>query len=239
MLNVKNLNKRLDDFVMTDVSFDVAEGDYFVLLGPTGSGKTVLLEAIAGLIEPDTGTISFAGEDITHTPIQKRPFGLVHQDRALFPHLRVGENIAYGLRCRGWSRRSARRRAQQIAEETGAEALLERFCQTLSGGEQQRTALARALAIEPKYLLLDEPLASLDVSARDELRQLLRRIHRRGRTILHVTHDYGETVSLASRIAVMESGTISQMGTPSEIFTQPQSEFIARFVAPRNIVPNH
>ena len=234
MLRVRDLAKRLGDFSMRNVSFDVADGGYFVLLGASGVGKTVLLETIAGLMTPDHGTIHWDDTDLLRAPVQKRRMGLVYQDQALFPHKTVHENIAYGLHGRKRSRGAARERVATLADDVGVTDLLDRFPETLSGGEAQRVALARALATEPRCLLLDEPLSSLDIQARSAMRALLRRIHRNGHTTLHVTHDYEEAVSLATRVGVMENGTIVQIGAPNEVFHHPKSEFVARFIGIRN-----
>jgi molybdopterin-binding protein len=234
MLRVDRLSKRMGDFAVSDVSFDVEGGEYFVLLGASGAGKTVLLETITGIQAPDSGRIVLAGRDVTRESIQKRNIGLVFQDQALFPHLSVRNNIAYGPRSRGIGRAAASRRALEIARELEIERLLDRRPDTLSGGEAQRVALARVLATEPPCLLLDEPLSSLDISARSGMRALLRTLNRNGMTMLHVTHDYEEAISLAGRIGIMERGTIVQVGHPHDIFQRPRSEFVARFVGIRN-----
>ena len=234
MLTVENLSKRLGSFAMRDVSFDVGESEYFVLLGASGVGKTVLLETISGVIKPDSGQIRLDGRNITTEKPQNRSIGLVYQDQALFPHLSVRQNIAYGLRCRRVSRSKVRDKVSSLAESVGALELLDRNVESLSGGEAQRVALARTMATEPKCLLLDEPIASLDPRSRGEVRSLLRDLNRRGQTILHVTHDYEEAVSLASRIAIMEDGRIAQTGSPEAIFHGPKSEFIADFVGVKN-----
>ncbi len=234
MLEVERLSKRLGDFSISGVSFDVAAGEYFVLLGESGVGKTVLLETITGIVTPDSGRIVLDGRDITNERIQKRGIGLVFQNQSLFPHLSVRNNIAYGMRCRGIDRRAVGERVRRLAEDIEIEAILDRRPDTLSGGEAQRTALARALATGPGCLLLDEPISSLDISARSEMRALLRRLNRDGVTIVHVTHDYEEAVSLANRIGVMEEGRIVQAGSPGSIFKHPKSEFVARFVGLRN-----
>lgn len=239
MLNVRNIGRTLGDFALRDVSFDVAEGDYFVLLGASGVGKTVLLEMLAGLIELDEGRIMLDGADITREKIQKRRLGLVYQDQALFPHMTVRRNIAFGLHGMSLSRAERTKRIGELAENVGVTALLDRYPETLSGGEAQRVALARTLATEPRCLLLDEPLSSLDNTARSAMRGLLRNLHRQGHTLLHVTHDYEEALSLASRVAVMEDGTVTQTGTPQEIFQHPRSHFVARFVGIRNFFKGH
>ncbi|RLC48530.1 MAG: ABC transporter [Candidatus Coatesbacteria bacterium] len=234
MLTVEKLSKRLGPFTIRDVSFEVNEGEYFVLLGASGVGKTVLLEMIAGLMRPDSGHVFLDDREITKERMQKRRIGLVYQDQALFPHMSVSKNIAYGLRCQGLKRSQIRARVLELAKSVGAEELLNRNPETLSGGEAQRVALARTLATEPRCLLLDEPIASLDPASRWEVRTLLRDLNRRGQTILHVTHDYEEAISLASQIAVMENGTIVQIGNPETIFQKPTSEFVASFVGIKN-----
>ena len=234
MLKVEQLSKRLDDFIISDISFDVAEGEYFVLLGASGVGKTVLLETITGILTADSGSIKLNGRDITSEKIQKRDIGLVYQDQALFPHLSVRQNIAYGLRSGKHTRAEIDRQVEALAEEVDVTSLLERNPSTLSGGEAQRVALARALATQPKCLLLDEPLSSLDNGSRSEMRALLRRLNRKKITMVHVTHDYEEAISLAKRIGIMENGKIVQVDTPQQIFQHPKSEFVARFIGIRN-----
>ena len=237
MLRVDGLSKRLGDFAVTDVTFDVGRGDYFVLLGASGAGKTILLEAITGITPSDTGKIYLSGRNITREPIQSRDIGLVFQDQALFPHMTVEQNIAYGMRSKGIGRGMAGERVREIANDLEIKPLLGRRPDTLSGGEAQRVALARALVTEPECLLLDEPLSSLDVGARSGMRALLRRLNRTGLTMVHVTHDYEEAISLATRIGVMERGTVVQTGPPNEIFRHPTSEFVANFIGIRNFFP--
>jgi len=237
MLKIEGLSKRLGDFAMNDVSFDVTEGEYFILLGASGVGKTVLLETITGITRPDGGRILLEGRDITSERIQKRPIGLVFQNQALFPHMSVRGNIEYGLKSRRTGRGGALSRVEAVARDLEITGLLGRRPGTLSGGEAQRVALARTLVTEPVCLLLDEPLASLDIAARSGMRTLLRRLNRNGMTMIHVTHDYEEAISLATRIGVMEEGTIAQVGPPGEIFRRPASEFVARFVGIKNFFP--
>lgn len=235
MLSVKNLSKTLGDFALRNVSFHVREGEYFALLGTSGAGKTILLEMIAGLLRPDAGQIFLAGRDVTCEKIQNRNIGLVYQDQALFPHLTVYQNVAYGARRGNLLRTQVHKRVQELAHDVGIDHLLNRRPQGISGGEAQRVALARSLATEPHCLLLDEPISSLDVRARFEIRALLRKIHRSGQTVVHVTHDYEEAVSLGSRIGIIENGRITQVGTPQQVFARPKSEFVARFVGIRNV----
>ncbi len=237
MLRVEGLSKRLGDFAVADVTFDVGQGDYFVLLGASGVGKTILLEAITGITPADAGRVLLGGRDITREPIQKRNIGLVFQDQALFPHMTVGQNIAYGLKSTGSGRGYTNHRVREIARDLEITSLLDRRPRTLSGGEGQRVALARALVTDPECLLLDEPLSSLDVGARSGMRALLRGLNRGGLTMMHVTHDFEEAISLATRIGVMEFGTVVQTGSPDEIFKRPTSEFVARFIGIRNFFP--
>lgn len=234
MLSVRDLGKDLRDFTVRGVSFDVEDGDYFVLLGASGVGKSVLLELLAGLIMPDEGRVMWDGQDITYQRIQHRRMGLVYQQQALFPHMTVHQNIAFGLRPGKMQPGALRERVAELAENVNVRHLLHRYPGTLSGGESQRVALARTLATRPRCLLLDEPLSSLDAQSRSELQALLRSLHRKGHTVIHVTHEYKEAMALASRVAIMEHGTITQVGTPSEVFHNPKSEFVARFVGIRN-----
>lgn len=234
MLKVNNLSLKLGNFVLRDVNFGAEKGEYFMLLGKSGAGKSVLLQVVGGLIQADGGEIILNGKDITRERIQRRRVGLVFQDSALFPHLRVAGNIAYPLRAKGKGGRQVERRVAGLAEMTSVRHLLDRYPENLSGGEKQRVALARALALEPECLLLDEPLSSLDVQLRAGLRSLLRDINGRGQTIVHVTHDHEEAAMLGRRIAVMEKGTVVQTGTPSEVFQYPRSEFVAHFTGIRN-----
>jgi molybdate/tungstate transport system ATP-binding protein len=234
-LNIQDLSITLGDCTLYDVNCEIQTGEYFVLLGESGVGKTVLLETLAGFIVADMGTIMVDEVDITSLPIQRRPFGIIYQDCALFPHLSVQRNILWGLRQMKIHASERQQRLKEAAELTGVEELLERSPLTLSGGETQRVALARVLVRRPEFLLLDEPLSSLDPAARIRLRALLRHLHRRGTTILHVTHSWEDAISLAERIAIMENGTIVQIGTAEEVFTRPRSEFVARFTGLRNI----
>lgn len=234
MLSVKNICKDLASFAIKDVSFEVSNSQYFVLLGSTGVGKSLLLETIAGLIRPDSGRILLDGTDITNEKIQKRNIALVFQNSTLFPHMTVYDNIAYPLRC-GNGKTQIRKRVDELAEDFEVRHLLAAKPQTLSGGESQRVSLARAVASEPRCLLLDEPLSSLDTKSRSQMRALLRKINSKDQLqIVHVTHDYTEAVSLATHVAVMEAGTIAQVGTVEQIFQHPKSDFVARFVGIRN-----
>ena len=234
MLDLQNISKNLDEFTVKDISFKVEKGDYYVVLGHSGAGKTVLLEIIAGLITPDSGKVLFNGEDITLQKIQKRKFGLVFQDHAIFPHLSVKENIAYSLKSKKITKQKIHERVEKLAKNFEIEYLLNRRTTNLSGGELQRIALARTLALNPDILLLDEPLSSLDVQLKNDLRRLLRNLNKKGQTIIHVTHDYEEAILLSNKIAVFHDGKIIQSGTTNNVFHHPGSEFVAHFTGVKN-----
>jgi len=234
MLRTERLSKRIDAFALREISLEVAQGDYYVLLGRSGAGKTQLLELICGLTPPDSGRIFLEGEEITHRRVQDRGIGLVFQDLALFPHYSVKDNIMYPLKIKNLSLKERVDRVQRAAAEMNITDLLLRKPDTLSGGEKQRVALARTLVTQPKILLLDEPMASVDASLKDDIRRMLRRLNRSGQTIIHVTHDYGEAISLASRVGVMHNGRIIQEGTPLEVFNHPVNRFVARYAGIKN-----
>jgi molybdopterin-binding protein len=235
-VQVKDLWVDLEEFHLRQINLDISAGEYFVILGPTGAGKTVLLETIAGLYQPRGGRILLNDEDVTDVPPERRGIGFVYQDYMLFPHLSVAGNIAFGLKLRGTGRNTIRERVAGISQLLGIDHLLHRSPGTLSGGEQQRVALARALIVEPRLLLLDEPLSALDPETREGLQHELARLHRElGTTTVHVTHDFEEAVALGDRIAVVNEGQVVQVGAPEEIFRKPGSEFVARFVGVRNV----
>lgn len=235
-LQLDHLSKSLGTFSFRDISLEVNEGEYFVLLGPTGAGKTILLETIAGLHTPDSGIIYLKGRDISHLPPRKRQIGMVYQDLMLFPHLTVFENIAFGLRRQKVPFYEITHQVTEISTLFHIDSLLDRYPVTLSGGEQQRTAIARALVLKPFLLLLDEPLSALDTGTRMAMHAELRRIHQTfGTTILHITHHFEDVFALADRIAVMQEGTIEQIGKPEEVFSRPVNEFVAGFVGMGNI----
>jgi molybdate/tungstate transport system ATP-binding protein len=234
MLKLENINKKLGDFILSDISLEISEGEYFVLLGRSGSGKSQLLELIAGLTDPDSGRIYIDGEDVTSHKIQDRSIGLVFQDYAIFPNMTVFGNIAYSLHCSKTGRSEVNRRVHNIAADLNISHLLNRLTTNLSGGELQRVALARTLITSPKVLLLDEPLASIDASLKDDIKRLFRKLNRQGLTIVHVTHDYREAVSLAMRVGVIHNGRIIQSGPASEVFSKPVNKFVARYSGIRN-----
>ena len=236
MLRIAGLAKRLGDFALDGVDLTVADGEYFVVLGPTGAGKTILLETLAGIYSPDAGTIDLDGRDITRTDPKDRGIGMVYQDYMLFPHLTVGENIGFGLKQMKAESARIRESVQETAALLGIGHLLERTTGTLSGGEQQRAAIARALVLRPRVLLLDEPLSALDTVTRERLRRELKAIHRTtGTTVIHITHHFEDIFALADRVAVMQDGRIVQTGTPDEVFRRPATEFVAAFTGMENV----
>jgi sulfate transport system ATP-binding protein len=224
------------------VSLDIAAGELVALLGPSGSGKTTLLRILAGLDIPTSGRVLFDGEDALKLTVQERNVGLVFQNYALFRHMTVLENVGFGLRVRPWSRRPSRkeikRRALQLLDLVQLSGLEKRYPSQLSGGQRQRVAFARALAIEPRVLLLDEPFGALDAKVRRDLRRWLREIHdKTGHTTVFVTHDQEEALELADRIVVMSEGKIEQIGTPDEIYDRPNSPFVFSFIGESSVVP--
>jgi len=234
MLKLKNINKKLGSFALSEISIEIPEGEYFVLLGRSGSGKTQLLELIAGLSVPDSGEIWINNQEVTRKRIQERPVGLVFQDYAIFPNMTVFGNIAYPLHSRKLERNEINQKVNRIAEEMNISNLLDRFTQNLSGGELQRVALARTLVNSPRLLLLDEPMASIDASLKDDIKRTFRQLNRNGLTIIHVTHDYREAVSLADRVGVIHNGYIIQEGPPETVFGKPVNKFVARYAGIRN-----
>lgn len=234
MLELVNISKSFPSFSLRNVSFKVEKGDYFILLGVSGAGKSMILETIAGLTKPDSGSMIMEGKDITRQKIQKRGIGLVFQDHAVFPHMSVKDNIAYSLHGTHSGHLIKKEKIEGIARQMSIFPILQRGPLSLSGGELQRVALARTLIQEPKILLLDEPLASLDIQLRNDLRSILRKLNRDGQTVIHVTHDYEEALSLASKIAVIHNGEILQTGKPEEVFQLPRSEFVAHFTGAKN-----
>ena len=234
MLRVEGISKKYKQFEIKDITFQAKPGDYFMLLGPSGAGKSVILEVITGLIIQDKGQIFIDESEVSSLSIGKRNVGLVFQDLAVFPNMNVAQNIGYPLRRKGLKRFDEKKRIIQIAEKLSISHLLSRNPQSLSGGELQRVALARTLALEPKVLLLDEPLSAVDVQLRSGLMALLRGLNREGQTIVHVTHDYDEAISLGNHVAVVNSGSIVQTGTPVEVFRNPASEFVANFSGIKN-----
>jgi sulfate transport system ATP-binding protein len=235
-LVISNIKKRFGRFpALNDVSLFAEDGEFLALLGPSGSGKTTLLRIIAGLEQPDSGAVTFRGEDLLATPVRRRGIGFVFQHYALFRHMTVEQNIGFGMRAKP---RRSRPTSAQIKSKVGElltmmqlEKLGRRFPSQLSGGQRQRVALARALAIEPKILLLDEPFGALDAKVRRELRAWLRDLHERtGLTTIFVTHDQEEALEIADRVAVLKEGALEQVGTPEELYHEPASAFVFDFL---------
>ena len=220
------------------VNLEVASGEIVCLLGPSGCGKTTLLRIVAGLEQPDQGHVYFAGRDLATVPVHQRGFGLMFQDFALFPHLTVAENVAFGLRMAGWPAREAAARVEEMLALVNLSGYGKRTVFEISGGERQRVALARSLAPRPALLMLDEPLGSLDRALREELVEELRQILKSmGMTALYVTHDQDEALALGDRIVIMNAGRIEQVGPPQVIYTHPASDFVARFLGFSNLLP--
>jgi thiamine transport system ATP-binding protein len=221
-----------------NVDLNIRTGERFAVMGPSGSGKSTLLRAIAGLIPIDAGTITIDGVAMTDTPAHRRPVGLMFQDYALFPHMTVAENVAYGLRMAGDSSGDRTNRSRQLLDLVGLSGFQDRNPTTLSGGEQQRVALARTLAPEPSVVLLDEPLGSLDISLRRSLlaetRSILEAV---GATSMYVTHDSAEAFAFCDRMAIIHDGAVLRIGTPHDIWHEPRSEFAARAIGQSNLLP--
>ena len=222
---------------LDDVSIAFADGEMFCLLGPSGSGKTTLLRAIAGFVIPDAGSIRIAGEPVDHVPVNKRGIGMVFQNYALFPHMTVRDNIAFGVEAMGGTRGEADRKVAEMLELVQLSGYEARKPRQLSGGQQQRVALARALVTRPKVLLLDEPLGALDRRLRQEMQVELRQIQRNaGVTAIFVTHDQEEALTLSDRIAILDQGRIVQAGAPQEVYERPTTAFAAQFLGDANIL---
>jgi putative spermidine/putrescine transport system ATP-binding protein len=238
-LALNAVTKSFQSFRAVDqADLQVKAGEFVALLGPSGCGKTTLLRMIAGFIAPDSGSVVVDGEDVTVRPPHERQFGVVFQNYALFPHMTVGENVAYGLKMRGSNKADRRRAAEAALGRVGLPAVIDRFPNQLSGGQQQRVALARALVIEPKLLLLDEPLSALDKNLREGMQFELRSLQQNlGVTSLFVTHDQEEAMTLADRIVVMNAGQIQQVGTPEEVYGRPANRFVAAFLGATNFLP--
>jgi putative spermidine/putrescine transport system ATP-binding protein len=237
-LKLENLYRTFGSFTAVDgVSLEVAQGEFVSLVGPSGCGKTTILRCISGLLEPDSGRILLGGVDITHTPVHRRELGLMFQSYALFPHMTVVENVAFGLRRRGVSEQELRTRVHSALELVRLGGLEARFPRELSGGQQQCVALARAAVTEPKLLLLDEPLSNLEALLRDELRVELKRLQEQiGVTTIFVTHDQAEALTLSDRIVVLNNGSIEQIGSPEDIYHRPATHFVASFIGRSNFM---
>jgi sulfate transport system ATP-binding protein len=237
---VEKVSKRFGDFVaISDVSLSVPPGSLTALLGPSGSGKSTLLRVIAGLEEPDEGKVVISGVESTGLPAQKRGVGFVFQHYAAFKHMTVWNNVAFGLKIRKRPKAEISRRVNELLELVHLDGFAKRYPAQLSGGQRQRMALARALAVEPKVLLLDEPFGALDATVRRDLRLWLRRLHDEVHvTTIFVTHDQEEAMDIAEQIVVMNDGRIEQVGAPRELYEHPENEFVMTFVGPVSRVGN-
>ncbi|RFZ80810.1 ABC transporter ATP-binding protein [Lacrimispora amygdalina] len=238
-MTLKDIDVRYDKKkqVLKGLNLEIKEGELVSLLGPSGCGKTTTLRVVAGFIEPESGVFSLDGEDLTKVPVHKRNFGIVFQSYALFPHLNVYDNVAFGLKMRKLDKVQIDQKVKNILEICGLSEFEKRFPQQMSGGQRQRVALARALVIEPKLLLLDEPLSNLDAKLRINMRMEIKRIQKKlGITTLFVTHDQEECFSISDKVAVMNQGVIEQFDTPENIYQRPETEFVARFIGFENFL---
>ncbi len=237
-IRVERLSKAFAGQTVLDLEeLEIADGEFFSLLGPSGCGKTTTLRCIAGSTEPDVGRILIGDRDVHGLPTHRRNIGMVFQSYALFPHMTVAENVAYGLEERGASRAEVRRRVAEFLDLVGLRGFERRYPHQLSGGQQQRVALARALVYHPDVLLLDEPFSSLDVKLRVSMRAELKRVQQTlGVTTIFVTHDQQEALSLSDRIAVLNAGRVEQIGTPARIYEAPRTPFVADFVGSTNLL---
>ena len=236
---IENATKTFGSFTaLDDVSLDIAAGEFIVLLGPSGCGKTTLLSILGGFLSPSSGRIAIGGKEMTHVPPARRPTTTMFQDYALFPHMKLKDNVGFGLRMRGIGRAEREERAKRFLDLVGLKASADKKPHELSGGQRQRVALARALAVDPDVLLLDEPLGALDLKLRRQMQDELKAIQKRiGTTFVHVTHDQEEAMAIADRIVVMNQGKIEDFGPPSEIYMRPRSLFAAGFMGEVNFVP--
>lgn len=237
-LNIQNVIKQYGSVKALDnVSLNIPHGSLVCFLGPSGCGKTTLLRAVAGLEDIDSGKIMLGDADLSHTPARSRNFGVVFQSYSLFPHMTAARNIAYGLECRNWTKAQIATRVREMLDLVHLDSQAEKLPAQMSGGQQQRIAIARALAPNPSLLLLDEPLSALDAKVREELRNEIRALQKRvGITTIMVTHDQEEALAMADVIVVMKDGHIEQTGTPQMLYQQPQTSFVADFIGRMNIL---
>ncbi|TWT25783.1 ABC transporter ATP-binding protein [Planomicrobium sp. CPCC 101110] len=236
-IHIDHVSRHFDDNIaLADVSLTIKEGEFFSLLGPSGCGKSTLLNIIAGFLEPTDGVVHISGKDVTNLPPYRRNLGMVFQNYALFPHLTVFENIAYGLKIKKMSRQEIKERVEESLALVQLEQFAGRRPHQLSGGQQQRVAIARALAVRPSVLLLDEPLSNLDAKLRKEMQFELRNIQQRvGITTILVTHDQEEALSLSDRVGILGKGRLQQVGTPLEVYRAPANQFVAEFIGQVNL----
>lgn len=237
-VEIKNLTKQFgESTAVNNANLTIESGEFMTFLGPSGCGKTTILSMVLGTLEPTSGDILFNGHPINHIAMNRRDIGMVFQNYALFPHMTVSQNIAFGLDMRKVEKKEKKRRVQEAVEMVQLNGLENRFIKELSGGQQQRVALARALVIRPKVLLLDEPLSNLDAKLRKDMRIQIKKIHDElAITTIYVTHDQEEALSLSTKIAVMSKGEIQQLGTPKEIFGKPKNHFVANFLGYANFI---
>ena len=237
-VRLSGIRRTYGDVVAIDrLDLDIAESEFFTLLGPSGSGKTTTLRVIAGFEQPDEGHVELSGVDVTRVPPFERDVNTVFQDYALFPHMSVQDNVEYGLRVKGISRRERRVKAQEVLERVRLPQVASRKPLQLSGGQRQRVALARAIVNSPSVLLLDEPLGALDLKLRQEMQVFLKALQRDlGITFVYVTHDQEEALTMSDRMAVFNEGRIEQVGSPAEVYEHPQTEFVAGFVGVSNVI---
>ena len=238
LLRLSGLEKSIEGTqILRGISLDVQPGEFVTLLGPSGCGKTTTLRIIAGLLSPDAGTVSLDGRDITNLVPEKRDVNTVFQNYALFPHMNVEKNISYGLRVRGVKKPEWQRRVAEMLRLVQLEGYEKRMPSQLSGGQRQRVAIARAVVLNPKLLLLDEPLGALDLKLRQQMQQELKDIQKRlGIAFVYITHDQEEALNMSDRIAIMREGQFEQIGTPEEIYEHPQTRFAAGFVGQTNLI---
>ena len=239
IIEVKHVSKQFEDgkFALNDVSLSIKKGEFVTILGPSGCGKTTLLRCIAGFQVATSGDILLNGEDVTQTPPHKRPVNTVFQKYALFPHLNVFENIAFGLKLKGFDKATINRKVKAALKTVGLTDYEDRDTDSLSGGQQQRVAIARAIVNQPEVLLLDEPLAALDLKMRHDMQMELKDMHKQlGITFIYVTHDQEEALTLSDRVVVMSEGRIQQIGTPTDVYNEPQNCFVADFIGESNIL---
>lgn len=238
LLQLKNISVKFDDEVILDnISLDIHDKEFVTLLGPSGCGKTTTLRIIGGFVSQDSGEVYFEGSDISSLPPHKRMVNTIFQKYALFPHLNVYENIAFGLRLKKWSEKDIKNKVNEMLSLVNLKGFNKRNINQLSGGQQQRVAIARALANEPRVLLLDEPLGALDLKLRKDMQIELKNIQQKsGITFIYVTHDQEEALSMSDTIVVMDSGVIQQIGSPLDIYNEPQNAFVADFIGESNIL---
>ena len=238
LVQLQSIYKRFDENdILSDLSLEIYEGEFLTLLGPSGCGKTTTLRILAGLEHADRGRVLLDGKDISSLPPEKRPINTVFQNYALFPHMNVFQNVAYGLKLQGVKKQEQQERVQKVLSMVQLSGYEKRMSSQLSGGQRQRVAIARALVLEPKLLLLDEPLGALDLKLRQEMQHELQSLQQAlGITFLYITHDQEEALNMSSRIVVMQKGKIEQLGTPNDIYEHPKTLFVADFIGQNNLL---